>query len=60
MKKTYVEIVETETETVIKRMGPMHPKKAERVEAGVDININHERFFSRIVTESSTTASDSE
>ena len=48
----YVEIVDSETKEVIERMGPMDERKAERVEAGASINLNHEKFFTRIVPES--------
>jgi hypothetical protein len=45
----YVEIVELATNKIEKRMGPMPERKAERVMGGVDINLDNERFISRIV-----------
>ena len=52
MKDTwFVEIVETATDKVIKRMGPMSEVKAERVESGASINLDHDNFFTRMVKE---------
>lgn len=49
-----VEVAKEETggpEKVIKRMGPiLRERDAERIMRGADINLNHERFFTRIVT----------
>ena len=45
----YVEIVEDSTGEVVKRMGPMNAGKADRVENGASINLNHERFSIRII-----------
>jgi hypothetical protein len=45
----FVEIVEIATEKVIKRMGPMDARKAQRVQAGADVNLNHEQYLVRIV-----------
>ena len=47
----YVEIVEDATEEVVKRMGPMTKHKAEKVEDGAGINLNWDRFSTRIVEE---------
>lgn len=47
----YVEIVELEGGKVSKRMGPMGRAKASKVQGGVNINLNHERFYTRIVKE---------
>ncbi len=53
--KYFVEIVEAATvdspSNVVKRMGPLGEREAEKVERGVLINLNYERFFVRIVTE---------
>lgn len=54
MTNHYVEIVEMDDdgkERVEKRMGPMGERKAEKVERGVSINLNHERYFTRVVTQ---------
>ena len=45
----FVEIVERETEEVVKRMGPMPMRRAERVRRGADINLDHDNFFTRII-----------
>jgi hypothetical protein len=34
---------------VVKRMGPMSEWKAEKVEGGLLINLNYEKFFTRVV-----------
>lgn len=49
MSGYFVEVVEDATGEVVKRMGPMSRRKAERVEDGVSINMNHEAFHTRIV-----------
>ena len=46
----YVEIVKAgPPEEVVKRMGPMDKRRAEKAEFGADINLNHEEYFTRIV-----------
>lgn len=45
----YVEIVNSKTEEVVERLGPMPQRKADRTEDGVNINLNHIEFFTRIV-----------
>lgn len=45
----YVEIVEKATNKVVERMGPMNERKAEKVEQGASINLNHQDYFTRIV-----------
>ena len=50
MTKYYVEIVKYgEPEEVVKRMGPMYERKAEKVDDGVNINLNHNEYYTRIV-----------
>ena len=46
----YVEIVCFTDGGVEKRMGPMSAHAAEKVARGVDINLNHERFYTRITS----------
>lgn len=41
----FVTIVETETQRVEKRMGPMPERRAERVADGVGRNLDHEHFY---------------
>ena len=46
----YVVIVETAEDRVVKRMGPRNTRReAERIEAGADRNLNHERFHVEVV-----------
>ena len=45
--RVYVEIVQYDDETIVRRMGPMSRHQADKVERGVEINLNHERFFVR-------------
>lgn len=47
----YVEIVNVATSEVVKRMGPMSERKAERVERGALINLNRDEYFVRTVPE---------
>ena len=46
--KYYVEIIEHKTEKVIKRMGPMSARKAEKVDGGANINLDHEHYYTMI------------
>lgn len=45
----YVEVVNAKTNEVSRRLGPMSESKADRVESGILINLNHEDYFTRIV-----------
>jgi hypothetical protein len=45
----YVEIVKSSSGEVVKRIGPMSQRKADKVESGALINLNHADFFTRIV-----------
>ena len=44
-----VEVVRTDTGKVVKRLGPMSERKADRVEDGMALNLDHEHYFTRIV-----------
>ena len=46
----YVEIVALVSGEVVKRMGPMSERKADKIESGASINLNHEEYFTRIVS----------
>ena len=46
----YVEIVKASSGEVVTGMGPMSERKADKVEAGAAINLNHEEYFTRIVS----------
>lgn len=45
----YVEIVHN-TEQVVKRMGPFPYRYAEKVENGANTNLNHEHYYTQIVS----------
>ncbi len=47
----YVEVVERSTGEVVNRIGPLGYVQANRVDAGININMNHAEFKSRIVDE---------
>ena len=53
MNNVFVEIVKygdkDAPEIIVTRMGPMSESKADRVESGANINLNHEQYFVRIV-----------
>ena len=50
-EKRVVEIVETATGKVVKQVvvSELGPRSVERVEAGMNRNLDHERFFTRVV-----------
>jgi len=48
-ERHYVDIIAFEDEKTIKRLGPFtSERKARKVCAGADINLDHDRFFTRI------------
>lgn len=47
----YVEIVARKDDKVVRRMGPMSEHKADKVESGANINLDHERFYTRVTEE---------
>jgi hypothetical protein len=49
--KWFVEIVEYGTNAVIERIDCKSENGAERTDDGVNINLNHEKFFTRVVNE---------
>lgn len=47
--KFYVEVVRRQNDEVVKTIGPIDGERtAERTEDGVNINLNHEDYFTRI------------
>jgi len=44
-----VEVVETATDKVEYRSKPTYERRAEKIEDGLSINLDHEHFFTRIV-----------
>ena len=51
-EKWYVQIVEYETDKVVKQMGPFPEKWAEKMDRGANINLNHENYYTKIMGES--------
>ena len=47
--KYIVEVVRFENEEVVKRIECDTERKADRVDDGLNINLNHEDFYTRIV-----------
>jgi hypothetical protein len=44
----YVEIIAYDDDATIKRIGPMTERKADQVEDGVNINLDHDRYYTRL------------
>lgn len=42
-----IEVVETKTGEVVKTFGPHLDRMCDRLENGVNINLDHDRFFTR-------------
>lgn len=49
MDDHWVEIVSYSDDKVVRRMGPMGRHKANKVDAGVNINLNHDDYYTRVV-----------
>lgn len=47
----FVEVVDFDTNEVVKRLGPMSMNRAVLIDQGLTHNLNHARFFTRIVEE---------
>lgn len=56
VEQFYVEVVEYATEEVVKQLGPNSEWRANKIDDGMNINLNHERYFTRIVSESEKAA----
>ena len=54
MEMYFVEIVRIDSKEVVSRMGPMARNKAERVDSGANINLNHATHYTRIVPASAS------
>lgn len=49
-ERYFIEVVDFENDKVVDRIEVKGTKKrAERVDRGININMNHERYFTRIV-----------
>lgn len=44
-----VEVVQRHTGEIVKALGPMSPRKADKVERGIEINLNHTDYVVRRV-----------
>jgi hypothetical protein len=47
----FVEIVKYEGEEVVERRGPFSEWKANKIDDGLNINLNHESYFTRVMEE---------
>jgi hypothetical protein len=49
--KRYIEIVETKTDKIVLRsdVTEKSEKNIERIEYGMNINLNHSKFFTRVI-----------
>lgn len=45
----YVEVRESGTGAVVTRLGPMSARKAEKVERGLEIQMDHDRYYTETV-----------
>lgn len=50
-EKYYVLIIKYDTEQAVKTMGPMSERKADKVDSGANISLNHEYYYTVIETE---------
>lgn len=46
-----IEVVDEATNSVVKAIDCASKRQADRIEAGLNINLNHERYFTRIVSQ---------
>ena len=51
--KYYIEVVEFESGEVVSRMEASSERTAEKIDRGVNINLNHENYYTRITEEES-------
>jgi len=51
MTDFYVDVVASKEDKVVKRMGPMAERKAEKVDRGLNINLNHNDYYTMIRTQ---------
>lgn len=47
----FVEVVKTESDEVVRRLGPHSERKADQIERGININLNDEDYHTRVVPE---------
>lgn len=51
VKEYFVEVVACVGDKVVKRLGPLTESRADRVDAGLNINLDRENYYTRIVAE---------
>lgn len=51
MNTFYVQIIRYSDDEVVSEMGPFTERKAERVDNGANINLNHNEFYTVIIDE---------
>lgn len=51
MEKYVVQIIEYDTGEVVKQFKPEGKRSAERIERGVNINLNHDKFYTVVEPE---------
>lgn len=49
--KWFVEVLDYDTNAVIERISCKSETGAQRTDDGVNINLNHDKFFTRVVSE---------
>ena len=49
-QKHFVNVIEIETGIVVRSIKCINENTADRVERGVQINLNHDKFFTEIIT----------
>ena len=49
MDNWYVQIIEHATDVVVEEMGPFTERKADKVDDGANINLDHERFYTNMI-----------
>lgn len=51
MTNFFVEIVEIDGDVIDRRIEARSERDAEKIDRGANINLNHDRFYTRIVTD---------
>jgi len=52
MNDFYVVIIRYKNNKIVKKMGPMTEREADRVDFGASVNLNHEEFYTMTLKES--------
>jgi hypothetical protein len=54
MNNYFVQVIRFDNEKIVEEFGPYSERKAEKVDRGINININHYEFYT-LITEKETT-----